>query len=60
LRRWGVPACSLCLRVALNGGWLRTEDAIRELRTYERSGPPRLRGAICPDCEEEIALRRMT
>jgi hypothetical protein len=45
--------------VARNGKWLRAEEAIRQLRTFERSSPPRLRAALCPDCEEEIALRRV-
>jgi hypothetical protein len=54
----GVAACSLCLRVALNGSWVSAESAIRQLRTYERSKAPRLRAALCPGCEEEISLRR--
>ena len=58
LLRWGVPACSVCLRVRTRGTWLEPGDAIRELRTYERVVPPRLRAAVCPECEWEIASRR--
>ena len=55
----GVPTCSLCLRVELNGTWVRADDAIRQLRTYESSVPPRLRAVLCPLCEEEIVRRRI-
>jgi hypothetical protein len=58
LRRWGVPTCSICLRVRAHGTWLEPEDAIRELRTYESVAPTRLRAAVCPECELEIAYRR--
>jgi hypothetical protein len=59
LRRPGVPTCSVCLRVELRGRWLDAENAIRELRTYERTAPPRLAAALCPSCEETIAYRRV-
>ena len=58
LRRWGLPVCSICLRVRAHGTWLEPGDAIRELRTYESVVPTRLRPAICPECETQIALRR--
>jgi hypothetical protein len=59
LRRWGLPVCSICLRVHARGTWLEPGDAIRELRTYESAVPPRLRAAICPECETQIAYRRV-
>ena len=58
LRRWGLPACSVCLRVRAHGTWLEPGDAIRELRTYQSVVPTRLRAGICPECEAEIAYRR--
>jgi hypothetical protein len=58
LRRWGLPVCSICLRVRAHGTWLDPGDAIRELRTYESVVPPRLRAAVCPECETQIAHRR--
>ncbi len=59
LRRREVPTCSVCLRVELHGRWLEAENAIRELRTYERAALPRLGAAVCPSCEETIAYRRV-
>ena len=53
-----LVACSVCLRVWENGGWIEAGEAIRHLRTFEHEGVVRLSGALCDRCETELWLRR--
>jgi hypothetical protein len=53
-----LVACSVCLRVWENGGWIEASEAIRQLRTFEHESVVRLGGALCDRCETELRLRR--
>jgi hypothetical protein len=53
-----IAACSVCLSIRCGTQWLAAEHAIRELRSYERDAPPRLRSAICDKCASDLARRR--
>jgi hypothetical protein len=53
-----LTACSVCLGVLRGEGWIAAEELIRELRTFERSTPPRLLPGLCDDCSGAIAERR--
>ena len=50
--------CSVCLGVLRGEEWIAAEEAIRELRTFERSAPPRLLPGLCDDCHDAIGERR--
>jgi hypothetical protein len=52
-----LVACSLCLRVHQDSGWIEAGEAIRRLRTFDRS-EVRLEPGICDRCSELIARRR--
>jgi len=54
-----LSSCSVCLRVLWGGKWIEAATAIHELRSYERSSPPRLKPALCATCEESLLLRRL-
>jgi hypothetical protein len=49
--------CSICLRVRRGSEWLEAERVIRDTTSYEGE-LPRLRGAVCDDCANEIFRRR--
>ena len=51
-------ACSLCLRVLHDSGWVDAERVINELRSYELAAPPRLEPGVCDFCAESIFGRR--
>jgi hypothetical protein len=53
-----LAACSLCLRVQSDAGWIDARDAIRRFRTFELDQAPRLAPAICDACRAEIDARR--
>ena len=50
--------CSLCLRVRRGSQWDDAERVIREIRSYEKEAPPRLRSGVCDACAESIFRRR--
>lgn len=52
-----VVACARCGRVRLNG-WLDADEAVRALRSWEWTEPPRFSHVICIDCFEELTIRR--
>jgi len=53
-----VVACSLCLSVLRDGGWVEAEEAIRELRSYESPVPVPLEGGLCDKCADRVRARR--
>ena len=53
-----VVACSLCLRVLHDSGWIEADQAIRELRTFDLPAPVRLEPGLCDGCVELVAERR--
>jgi hypothetical protein len=53
-----VVACSICLRVLRGSAWVEAEEAIRELRSFERRDPVRLGPGLCNDCCDRVAERR--
>jgi hypothetical protein len=53
-----LTACSVCLRVLHGAEWIEAEHAIRELRSFELTKPPRLASAICPYCMDALRDRR--
>ena len=53
-----VVSCSLCLRTFRGGAWIEAEEAIRELRSFERSAPLPLEPGLCDDCIARIRTRR--
>jgi hypothetical protein len=57
-RRPALVTCSLCLRVLRDTGWTEAEAVIRELRSYELRAAPRLKPAVCDDCDDAIIDRR--
>jgi hypothetical protein len=54
-----LRTCSICLRVLDRGNWIAAETIILERRSYERASPPRLKSALCADCEQSIFERRV-
>lgn len=54
----GLSACSVCLRVQRESGWLDARDVILAQRTFEQAAAPRLSAALCSDCRREIRARR--
>jgi hypothetical protein len=54
-----LVTCSLCLRVRHGSEWTQAELVIRETRSYELEGPPRLLPGVCEVCAESIFDRRM-
>ena len=53
-----VVACSLCLRVLRDGVWVDAEEAIRDLRSYDRPQPLALEAGVCDGCSDGIRARR--
>jgi NMD protein affecting ribosome stability and mRNA decay len=53
-----LTVCSLCLRVRRGKTWIDAQGAIRELRSYELLELPRMDGAVCGACKDEISRRR--
>jgi hypothetical protein len=53
-----VIACSLCLRVLHESGWIDAHDAIRELRTFALPAPVGLDPGLCDQCLDAVAARR--
>jgi hypothetical protein len=53
-----VVACSLCLRVLHDSGWIEADRVIRELRTFELPAPIRLEPGLCDGCVELVDRRR--
>jgi hypothetical protein len=62
VRRATAPAhlvtCSLCLRVLRDSEWVEAERAIRESRSFDHEGPPRMVSAVCDACTGAILSRR--
>jgi hypothetical protein len=54
-----VVACSLCLRVLHESGWVDAGQLIRERRTFDLPSPVHLESGICDGCIDRIAERRM-
>ena len=54
----GLVTCSICLRVLRGAKWVDAEEAIRELRSFDRPQPLRLGHGLCDDCTDELAERR--
>jgi hypothetical protein len=52
-----LVVCSVCLRVWRDSEWRDASQVIREVSSYD-GALPRLHGAICDDCAEEISRRR--
>jgi hypothetical protein len=44
--------CGWCKRVAIGDAWMEVEDAVSELRLFERKVLPDISHGICPDCLE--------
>ena len=44
-------ACSVCLRVLEEGGWIEAGEVIRRLRTFEHEDVVQLGGTLCDRCE---------
>ena len=53
-----VIACSLCLRVLHESGWIDAHEAIRRLRTFAHPAPVGLDPGLCDHCLEVVAARR--
>ena len=53
-----VIACSLCLRVLHESGWIDAHEAIRELRTFALPAPVGLDPGLCDRCLDGVAARR--
>jgi hypothetical protein len=50
--------CPLCLRVRRGSEWTEAERVIRETRSFELEGPPRLHSVVCDFCAGSIFSRR--
>ena len=46
-----LRVCSWCQRVDINGRWYEVEEALSDLRLFERDSVPRVDAAVCADCE---------
>jgi hypothetical protein len=47
--------CAWCMRVPVSEGrWAELEDAIREMRLFERPMPPPLTHGMCPRCHDNV------
>ncbi len=44
--------CSWCKRVSIPKAWVEVEEAVSELRLFEREALPDISHGICPDCLE--------
>jgi hypothetical protein len=44
--------CGWCKRVSVRNTWVEVEDAVLELRLFEREVLPDLTHGICPGCLE--------
>jgi hypothetical protein len=49
-----LPTCAWCKKVDLGGTWVEVEDAVAQLRLFERPLLPRLTHGICQSCYAEI------
>jgi hypothetical protein len=54
----GLVTCSICLGVLRGSKWIDAEEAIRELRSFDRQQPLRLGHGLCDACTDELAERR--
>jgi hypothetical protein len=54
----GLVTCSICLRVLRGSKWIDAEEAILELRSFDRRQPLRLGHGLCDACTDELAERR--
>jgi hypothetical protein len=50
--------CTLCQRIQRGDEWVKMEQAIRELRSYELEFVPHLQAVICDQCRDAIVRRR--
>jgi hypothetical protein len=53
-----VIACSICLRVLHESGWVDADEAIRKLRTFALPAPVGLDPGLCDRCVDVVAARR--
>jgi hypothetical protein len=53
-----LTTCSVWLRVRTGSGWVEAEQAIRKLRSFELTEPPRLKAALCDGCVRSLRARR--
>jgi len=51
-------ACSICLRVLHESGWVDADEAIRKLRTFALPAPVGLDPGLCDRCVDVVAARR--
>ena len=54
----GIVACSRCLRVQRDGGWVEAEEMIRVLRSFELVDAPKLLPGLCDHCLSAIDAKR--
>jgi hypothetical protein len=47
--------CSWCKRIRLKGGWAEVEDAVAQLRLFERDEQPDVTHGICEQCHRFMA-----
>jgi hypothetical protein len=45
-----ILQCGRCAKVNLGAAWVGEEEAVRELRTFDRPALPRFPSAVCPSC----------
>jgi hypothetical protein len=53
-----VVTCSICLRVLRESEWVAAEEAILELRSFDRREPLHLAPGLCDGCSHDLAVRR--
>lgn len=53
-----LTVCAWCDHVKLGRRWLRMEEAVRRLHTFEFAEPPLLTHGICPACLEPLIACR--
>jgi hypothetical protein len=49
-----LKMCGWCKSVQVAGRWCEVEDAIAEMRLFERDRPPHVTHGICPRCNERV------
>jgi NMD protein affecting ribosome stability and mRNA decay len=53
-----LRACAWCNSIHLEDRWVLETEAIRQLRTFENSAPPRFTHGVCPACFAQLEERR--
>jgi hypothetical protein len=52
-----ILQCGRCAKVNLGAAWVDEEEAVRELRTFDRPALPRFPSAVCPHCLAHRGVR---